>query len=87
MQKAEIAASTTFETLYSSVAGLQTQAGNSPVTTGQLIGAQALSSIGTAGGPMYIFAAAGTYKISVQYKSTSGNVKVKERQLWAWLVK
>jgi hypothetical protein len=34
------------------------------------------------GGPCYLFAAAGTYTISVQYKSTSGSVTVKNRRLW-----
>lgn len=36
------------------------------------------------GGPCYIWAAAGTYTISVQYKATSGTVTAKERQLWVW---
>jgi hypothetical protein len=35
------------------------------------------------GGPCYIFAEAGTYKISVQFKSSSGKVTVKSRKLWA----
>jgi hypothetical protein len=38
------------------------------------------------GGPCYIFAAAGTYKISVQFKATSGKVAVKNRRLWAAVV-
>lgn len=48
--------------------------GNS--TTGQLLG------IGTTGGKCAIFAAAGTYKVSIQFRSTSGTVTVKNRQLW-----
>lgn len=51
---------------------------SSQVTTGQLVGA------GTDGGPCYIFAAAGTYTISVQFKATSGTVTAKERKLWVW---
>lgn len=36
------------------------------------------------GGVCVIFAAAGTYEVSIQFKSSSGNVKVKERKLWVW---
>jgi hypothetical protein len=35
------------------------------------------------GGPCYIFAAAGTYKISVKFKASSGKVTAKNRKLWA----
>lgn len=38
------------------------------------------------GGPAYIYADAGTYDISIQYKSTSGSVTVKNRKLWVWTV-
>ncbi len=48
----------------------------SHVTTGQIL------SNGTAGGVMYIFAAAGTYDVSIQFKSALGSVTVKERKLW-----
>jgi hypothetical protein len=34
------------------------------------------------GGPCYIFAAAGTYDISVMFKASSGNVVAKNRRLW-----
>lgn len=50
------------------------------VTTGQILG------LSGAGGPCYIFAAAGTYTVSVQFKSTSGSVTVKNRRLWVWSV-
>lgn len=50
------------------------------VTTGQAVGAIIGSTI--AGGPCDIFAAAGTYAVSVQFKCSSGNVKVKSRKLW-----
>lgn len=34
------------------------------------------------GGPCYLWAAAGTYDISVQFKSATGTITVKERKLW-----
>jgi hypothetical protein len=46
-------------------------------TTGQVVGG------GLAlGGPCYIFAAAGTYTVSVQFKTSSGTVTAQNRQLW-----
>jgi len=54
------------------------------VTTGQLVGVQSITTLDSVGGPCYIFAAAGTYDVSIQYKSTSGSVTVKNRKLWAW---
>jgi hypothetical protein len=51
------------------------------VTTGTFLGIE-----GKTGGPCYIFAAAGTYKVSVQFAATSGKVAAKERKLWAWVV-
>jgi hypothetical protein len=70
------------------------------VTTGQVLGGHApttalaqevngtVESIGAApssvGGPVMIFAAAGTYDISVQVKSSSGSVTMHDRHLWAW---
>lgn len=62
--------------------GLVVQAPSLPyggdVTTGQVVG-------GTqGGGPCYIFATAGTYTVSVQYKvsSGSGSVTASNRKLW-----
>jgi hypothetical protein len=50
------------------------------VTTGQVIGT-------TSGfGVTYIFAAAGTYDVSIQFKAPSGTVTVKNRKLWVWTV-
>lgn len=46
------------------------------VTTGEAIGAS------TQGGFCSIFAAAGTYNISLQFRSTSGSITAKERKLW-----
>jgi hypothetical protein len=60
-------------------------------TTGQAIGVfgaenglESKSQI--FGGTIAVFAAAGTYKISVQFKASSGKVTVKNRKLWAWVV-
>lgn len=54
----------------------------SHVTTGQAVGYS--NSVGFQGGVCAIFAAADTYDVSVQFKSTSGTVTVKERKLWVW---
>lgn len=47
---------------------------------------QTLTTYSIVGGPCFIFAAAGTYDISVQFKSTSGSVTVKNRRLWVWTI-
>lgn len=46
------------------------------VTTGQIIGS------GTLGGYTLVFAEAGTYTVSVQFKAITGKVTAKERKLW-----
>lgn len=54
------------------------------VTTGQVVGGSDDGTL-TDGGPCYIFAAAGTYTVSVRYRVTSpGTVTAKERKLWVW---
>ncbi len=60
--------------------GLQSSNFTGNVTTGQILTAAG----GGVGGPCYIFAAAGTYTVSVQFKASSGSVTVANRQLWAW---
>lgn len=51
------------------------------VTTGQVIGP------GQVGGPVYVFAAAGTYDVSVQFKNNAaGSLTVKNRHLWCWTI-
>jgi hypothetical protein len=61
------------------------------VTTGQVVG-MLDDSLGYgpptpgAWGPAYIFAAAGTYDISVQFKAASGTVTAQNRKLWVWTV-
>lgn len=76
----EIATATTeLSTVATTPAGLSKSAGSAStafVTTGQILGP------GTSGGLTYVFAAAGTYNISVQFKATSGSVTAKERKLW-----
>lgn len=55
-------------------------------TTGQVVGSWDPANSVMVGGPCYIFAAAGTYDISVQFRTTSGSVTAKNRKLWAWVV-
>jgi hypothetical protein len=57
-------------------------------TTGQIVGGTAGQIAGSpvpgAGGPCYIFAAAGTYHVSVQFKAAVGSVTIDHRKLWVW---
>lgn len=46
------------------------------------IGTTEVTSDGFVGGACEIFAAAGTYDISVQFKASSGTITAKERKLW-----
>lgn len=69
---------TGYNTMGTSQAGISGQAGTEAfVTTGQIVGAGSNS-----GGPTFIFAAAGTYTVSIQYKAVSGSITAKERKLW-----
>lgn len=62
-------------------AGTNTTASGSDVTTGQVIG----NWSGAIGGYCAIFAAAGTYDVSIQYKNNAaGTLTAKERKLWVW---
>lgn len=66
----------TFGTVTSGAAGILNQGqGTSFVTTGQSL------VVSASGGLCYVFAAAGTYNVSVQYRASSGNVTAKERTL------
>lgn len=56
-------------------AGASTGAGGGVITTAFV-----------AAGVAYVFAAAGTYKVSVQFKASSGKVTAKNRKLWVWVV-
>lgn len=57
--------------------------GSSYVTTGMSVSS---INIATGGGLCFVFAAAGTYNVSVQYKATSGKVFAKERKLWVGVI-
>lgn len=81
------ALATTSAGLFANNGLVQTSVYAGDATTGQLIGLNTSGSIGFAiGGPVYVFAAAGTYTISVQFKSSSGSVTVKNRKLWVWSI-
>jgi hypothetical protein len=74
---------TGFNTFTSYWAGLrESNGGTSFVTTGQSVAV----GTGSSGGPAYIFAEAGTYDVSVQFKATSGKVVAKERKLWVGVI-
>jgi hypothetical protein len=57
--------------------------------TVRTVGSGALGATSSAGanvpfgGPVKVFAAAGTYDISVQFKTSAGTLSVKNRKLWA----
>lgn len=51
------------------------------VTTGQILGTGAAGTA-AGSGPCYIFAAAGSYTVSVQFKASSGSVTASNRKLW-----
>jgi hypothetical protein len=67
---------------------------SSEVTTGQILtsgaawrsGSTVFAEAANQAGVCYVFAAAGTYKISVQFKASSGTVTAKNRKLWAWVI-
>lgn len=65
----------------------------SDATTGQVVGVHQSRADGGGdavttfyGGPCYIFAAAGTYDVGVQFRATNAGqtVTAKERKLWVW---
>lgn len=53
-------------------------------TTGQFVFMGSPSGAVGLGGIATIFAAAGTYDVSVQFKASSGSVTAKNRKLWVW---
>jgi hypothetical protein len=59
------------------------------VTTGMVVGAElgqdAGGDIDQRGGAAVIFAAAGTYDVSVRFRAGVGTVSVKDRKLWVWV--
>jgi hypothetical protein len=60
--------------------------GTDAVTTGLVIGMVNAAGTLFGGGPLLVEAAAGTYTVSVQFKSSSGSVTVGGRKLWAWTI-
>lgn len=84
--------------LFTHGAGLASGAANASftadVTTGQIVGGanDAVQEVAGAvatqttnlGGACILFAAAGTYDISVQFKASSGSVSAKDRKLSVW---
>lgn len=50
------------------------------VTTGMLLGGGMPSN--TSNGLAFVYAAAGTYAVSIQFKASSGSITAKERKLW-----
>lgn len=73
-----------YAALFSAGGGLKctTAAGadyTAPVTTGQIVGGATND-----GGLVAIFAAAGTYDVSVRFRAISGISYAKERRLWVW---
>jgi hypothetical protein len=52
------------------------------VTTGQVVGN---GGAGLGYGALHVFAAPGTYAVSVQYKASSGSVTALTRKLWVWV--
>jgi ethanolamine utilization microcompartment shell protein EutS len=73
-------AGATAQSLFSTSTGLATAAQSGytgDVATGQIVGDNQYS-----GGPCYIFAAAGTYAVSVQFKASSGSVTANARKMW-----
>lgn len=57
------------------------EASGADVTTGQALGPKTPDG-DLPGGFCPVFAAAGTYNVSVQFKASSGSVTAKERKLW-----
>jgi hypothetical protein len=60
--------------------------GSAYPNTQEISGAVTSEAALSVGGPTLIFAAAGTYDVSVQFKATSGTVTAKNRKLWVWTV-
>jgi hypothetical protein len=71
--------------LFSYPGGLQSGLGTAAISASHDADAQAVGAIrggAVLGGPCTIFAPAGTYDISVQFKASSGSVTVRQRKLW-----
>jgi hypothetical protein len=80
-EKAQAPRENTFARLYSGGTGVSSGgAGVSAIsTTGETFGSPAPAT-----GVCYIYAAAGTYAVSVKFWNSAGTCSVKERALWVW---
>ena len=86
VQEAGGPASTDYGVLGTQAAGLDGQT-MSPAYTGHATTGQAICQNGQTaadGGVCVVFAAAGTYDVSIRFKAASGSVTAKERKLWVW---
>lgn len=85
--EAGVGSSSYYGLVHTTGAGLSSAASSaansSNVTTGQVVGGP-ITLFPSAGGTCAIFAAAGTYDISVKFKTASGTLSAKERKLWVW---
>ena len=68
--------------LFTFALGLQSLVDSSTQYSGDLTTGQAIGGGPTAGGPCYLFAAAGTYTVAIMFKSSSGSVTASNRKLW-----
>jgi hypothetical protein len=62
--------------------GATTGGGSAGFFTGNGANSGSIAASSASGGPCWIFAAAGTYTISVQFKASSGSVTASNRKLW-----
>lgn len=67
------------------VVGFATQAATTNIEFSGITRATPSAAVPMAG-PCYIFASAGTYDVSVQFKASSGSVSAKNRKLWVWSI-
>ena len=78
-----VASNGVLQTTPGGLVGLSASSYSGDVTTGQVI---SNTNVQPAGGPCWIFAAAGTYTVSVQFKASSGSVAASNRKLWVQAV-
>lgn len=89
-QGAQIGIANFYNPLFSFSGGLRSVNGGAvlsgdhpdDVTTGQIVGGQDSAGVSWSAGQVTVFAAAGTYDVSVQFLASSGTVTAKNRKLW-----
>lgn len=79
-------AANTYAHLCTNSQGGLTSGGGSTAVGSDVTTGQAIYNGVSSGGFVSIFAAAGTYDVSVQFKASSGSVTAKERKLWVWTI-